>query len=478
MASAPLPFSLDRRVAAMLIAAAVGIGIAAGVQFSSAIGLMALIIAAAVAFLCSPLFLFGLYYGVSQFTAGVHVPYLPISLNQALFLATFLSLSRWLLMGQLIRPRGWALWSMLALTLFLTISALTGYSHELGRIAAKTVITLALMSLAISSTLNSPARIRQFCWAILLPTLANGAVAMAESIVNHGIFDRRPDFFHGFFRVNGVAPNSIVFAHICLFALPFALYLCRHSTHRWQRAMALLSAFFLLALTLRTFNRQSLLLMPILILGAAWLFRGALGKWMLIGVAAGAVIAGPVIIPTVIARLQTFSQLGTDASFRIRRDNMINALQLLKEDPLFGAGLGSFPDAWWHVRSFRTFYNQYEVTPRVQEVDMSFIRLAGETGWTGLLLNIAYYLAMTMYVWRMRRRIIHQSSAANSALIDYLSILLLAWLFFILTSAMQDTILYVRSWLMFGMTAGLSALCRSWFMAEEGEALPARMQIE
>ena len=325
----------------------------------------------------------------------------------------------------------------------------------------------------MASTLNSADRIRQFCWAILLPTVANAGVALAESMVNHGIFDRRPDYFHGFFRVNGVAPNSIVFAHICLFAFPFALYLCRHGRQRWQRAAALAASFFLLAMTLRTFNRQSLLLMPIIVVGAAWLFRGRLGRWMLIGVAVGALATGPVIVPTVIARLQTFGQLGTDASFQIRRDNMINSMQLLKAYPWFGAGLGSFPDAWWHTRSLKTFYNQYEVTPRAQEVDMSYVRIAAETGWVGLGLNLIFYFLMTFYVWLVRRTIIRESNTRFSPLADYLSILLLAWLFFLLTSAMQDTILYVRSWLMFGLTAGLSGLLGSRFVADERNHLPS-----
>ena len=466
MSSLPRINRLEPWLVAVGLALSIGVGTGMILQPRITVALVAAAISATTCFLCHPLLMFALYYGICQFTAGVHVPGLRVSLSRALYLATLTAWMRWALTGRVMLPKGWAIWPTLFLAVYLTWSALTGYSHELGRTAAKTVITLCVISLAMASTLTSQIRIRQLFWIIIIPTCCNALVGMAEAAVNHNIYGVTHGFVHGLVRINGVSPNSIVFAHMCLFAFPFAVYLARHSERRWQRAAALAAGALLLAAALRTFNRQSMLLMPIMVVGCAVLFRGKIGKWLLIGTAAGILITGPLVIPAVLARLKTFGQLSTDASWRIRKDNMTNSMQLLKAYPKFGAGLGSFPDAWWHTRSLNTYYNQYEVTPRVQEVDMSYVRLLAETGYVGFTLNICYYLLMTIYVIVMHLTV---RRLGIPHLRDFASLLLVAWFFFLLTSAMQDTALYLRTWFMMALTVYYAAIVQAAVRTRQSE---------
>ena len=404
---------------------------------------------AAIAFLLHPLAVFTIYYGLSLPTSAIELAGIPLSLNQICFLAFFASLARWAWTRRLAMPQGAPLWATVGLAAYYVGSALTGKSLEFGLVATKTTITLLAIALGAASIATSERRARQMSWAIVAPTLLSAFVAAAEAVVRHDIFGYRRDYFRGFFRVNGVSPNSVVFAFTCLFAFPFAVWLARHSRRERGRAAGLASAMFLLVISLATFNRQTLLMAPILVALAAWEFRGRLGRALLVSALAGAALVGPFLAPAALARLKQLKSLQSDWSFRLRQDNLRNSLQIFRHSPWFGCGLGSYPRAWWEVRSLDTFMLQYDWDWDTVEPDMSYVRLLAETGLVGLGLNLAFYGGMSGFLWRRGRRL---RALGRRSSAEFASAVLLTWAVFLIASAIQDTSLYLRTWLTFGLT--------------------------
>lgn len=399
--------------------------------------------------LLSPFLMFGLYYAISQTVVGLQLPFLPVSLNQMVFMAFLGAIARQTLDRKLRIPNSWPLWSMIALGSIMTLSALTGVSNELGRMTAKSIVTLSIVSVALALLIKSKAEVQLVFWAFLIPTMLNGAVGAVEAILNTGFFETKVHLAEGFFRINGVSPNSIVLAQSCLFALPMALYLARHGRNRLQHMAAVFCAGFLLAITARTFNFQNLIIAPVIVVSAAALFRGQLARRLLLGCAVAALLAVPFLFPIMNARLQRIHS-GTDESMRLRMDNAINAMQVYKSHPWFGAGLGSFPDAWWSVRSMDTYINQYEEIPRQQEVDQIYFLLLAETGIIGFAINIVFYLAMIAFIWRARAK--HRN---DPPVADFAAVLLIIWVQYLASGLTQDAIFHMRTWLLFGMSAAL-----------------------
>jgi O-antigen ligase len=441
---------MGRATALVGVCAALGVGLSLWPLWTLAA--LVPVLGLGLAFLCHPIAIFSVYYGLSLFTLGVRAPGFPLSLNQVFYLAFFGALLRWGLTRRLWLPRGWPLWATVALGTFLTGSAWCGGDEAAGRVAAKTAATLCVVSLAAAAVLTGQGRTRGLFWAIVAPTALSGFLALAEAAVGHDILGDARDYFGPLFRVNGFSPNAVVFAHTCMFALPFALWLARRGASRGERRLALGSAFFLLLLCVMTLNRQTLAMLGPIVLLAAWLFRGRLGRSLLLGAVLGAVVCGPVLVPAAARRMRTLSEFDSDPSFRIRRDNALNAWEIVKDRPWFGCGLGCYTEVWWETRSLETYYAQYEVDVRRQVPDMNYLRLAAETGLVGLGLNLLYYAAMMALVWRARRRAL---AAGRPAVADYASALLLGWAIFLLSSATQDTVLYLRTWLLFALSVPL-----------------------
>jgi len=192
---------------------------------------------------------------------------------------------------------------------------------------------------------------------------------------------------------------------------------------------------------------------PVLVALAAWEYRGRLGQAMLAGMVAGVLVLGPTVGPTVVSRLTQLGSVRTDMSYRIRRDNLINAIQIFRSRTWLGCGLGGFPRAWWKTRSLDTFIMQYDWDWEAVEPDMNYVRLLAETGAVGLGLNLAFYAAMALLLWR-RRRSLRSEGRRDEA--DFASAVLLTWALFLMASAIQDTSLYLRTWLTFGLTISFS----------------------
>ncbi|MCX7014006.1 MAG: O-antigen ligase family protein [Candidatus Sumerlaeota bacterium] len=403
----------------------------------------------AVVFLLHPVFTFALYYALSLRTAAIDLPGLPVSVNQVFFLVFFVSLARWAWTRRLARPRGWPFLATVALAGFYVVSALTGQSFSFGLNAAKTTITMFAIAVAVAAMAASPRVARQISWAVVLPTVFGGLVGAAEALLRRDIFGDAKDLFHGFFRINGLSPNAIVFAYTCLYAFPFGLFLARHSPRWIGRAAALGCALFLLVIPLATFNRQTWLFMPILVLLAIVMFRGALGRVLLVGALAAVLAFGPILGPPVVARFRNLKSFQTDWSFRQRQDYVINGLSVFHHFPWFGCGLGSYGPTWWQYHSPDTFMQQYAWMWEKYSPDLSYLRLLAETGAVGLALNLLYYAALTRFLWRRWRKLRAEGRRAEA---DLAAATLNTWALFLMGSAVQDTSLYLRTWMTFGLT--------------------------
>jgi O-antigen ligase len=92
---------------------------------------------------------------------------------------------------------------------------------------------------------------------------------------------------------------------------------------------------------------------------------------------------------------------------------------------------------------------QYDWDWDTVEPDMSYVRLLAETGLVGLGLNLAFYGGMSGFLWRRGRRL---RALGRRSSAEFASAVLLTWAVFLIASAIQDTSLYLRTWLTFGLT--------------------------
>jgi O-antigen ligase len=445
----------------LAVAAGAAVLVGAGFAFAPSAALIGSILLASFLFgmFVSPFLLFGLYYGISQTATSVRIPFVPVSLNQILFMAFLGAMaSRWLTATVKI-PRTWPFWAFITLAVLMTASAATGVSRELGLLTAKSIVTLSVVSASVALLATSLPKVRLVFWAFLIPTVLNGCVGMTEAVFNTGFFEMKLHFAQQYFRINGISPNSIDLAQACLFVFPMALYLARHGLERGERIAAGIVAAFLLLVVGRTFNLQNLLIVPVLVLAAAALFRGQMGRRIMVASIAAAILAGPFLIAPVSSRIERLATGEVDESMRLRQDNRANSMRVFRTYPLIGAGLGSYQDAWWPVRSMDTYYNQYEEIPRQQDVDFNYALLLAETGMLGFGIHLIFYISMIVMVWKLRRRAF---TNGQIPLQDFASVLLLLWLQYIVSGFTQDNIFHMRSWLIFAMSAALAQLIAAY----------------
>lgn len=420
------------------------------IRYFGQLGLMG-VGAAAFAVLCMathPLFPFTLYFA-ALFFADTKVPGLPLPMGQALGILFLLSFLSFVIRGHAMKLRSYFLPILTLTAIYFTIRAITGESAERSLIHFKYVLIYFVIALALASSLTTERALLALCWIIL--TLSAAAAV-------HGLWQAAEKDILGAFsghwsmanRVRGTAKNPIVFGWNMVFSFPFAFLLYAQLRSQWGRVLAMLLGLLCIFAATFTFNRQTYVLIALLAIMAVTMYRFEGRKLLVVGLAVLGVAAAATVLPLVIERMSTVSALTKDYSYLERRDSFLLGMEMFRQHPLFGVGLGSFPGVWKNYvpPDYPTFFVQYMAETELRYPDFGYLNLLAEGGLVGEVLFIMLLLTWIAGSWRYRKL---AAQAGDKLAQNLATTVLLLGVFMTLSSAIQDTFLYTRVWVAFAV---------------------------
>jgi len=424
-------------------------GCALVVYVGAQLGVLAL---AGVAFLlvCSfthPLVPFSLYFG-ALFFADTKLPGIPISINQILAPMFFVCAAAYAMRGKSL-PVKFGLLPLLSLTaLYFAVNGILGEDLENGLIYARYVIIYLILAVCLAISLSSERTILALGWIIVVLTTGAALHGYSEAFEKN-IFGSVANWGYQN-RVSGTAPNPIVFAWNMVYAFPFAFLLFSEMRSKYTRFLAVAMGILILGAAVLTFNRQTYVVIALILGLCIFLYsyrnRAALVSLMTIA----AIPAAFTVLPTVLKRLLTVTNIGKDYSFLERRDSYLIGIEMLKDSPVFGVGFGSYSKVWWDYlpEDYTTYFAQYRGGTNEKFMDMGMMAVLVETGVVGFLFFAAVLLYILTNTWKFRRKAI----AAKDRFAQNLSSTVIVVLaIFVATSFIQDTFLYARVWIFYGL---------------------------
>jgi O-antigen ligase len=413
--------------------------------------ILAALLVLAIFFLLGPFVGFLLYFPTT-FIQTIPIGTYPISLNQFAGLAFVFSWLSWTWRKKITVPKSRYLGLLFLVFLYFSVSALTGEDFEAGLLHFWYLTIYLLIAIVVGSMLKDEKTVKVFFWVALVVTFVSSCIGFVEFVFNVDLFEKSRAFWKGRFRINATAPNSIVFAYNSLYAFPFGYYLFSESRRNVPRFAALAIALFINVVALFTFNRQTMILIVIEFILAALLFINKYNKLFLTLLMIMAILGAPFLINMVFTRLETIMEVSRDYSVLRRRDAFLIGMEIIHKKPLFGIGFGSFPTTWSKYVSDTTFMLQYEKREK-RYPDFGYNQILSETGIVGLTIALAFfYLTMRLLVLKRKQGLAEQ----RREIANYASAMLVLMAVFLLASFIQDTFLYVRTWIMFGLILALS----------------------
>ncbi|MDD4278540.1 hypothetical protein GX645_06210 [Candidatus Sumerlaeota bacterium] len=396
-----------------------------------------------------PLIPFALYFPCLFFN-DLTWPGIPISPNQILGILFFVSWIAYFIRRRTIAISPSVSFFMFVATVLFAISAITGEDTERGIQHCRAVVTYFLMALGLAASMRSEKSIRALAWIITITTAAAALQGVYQAI-EKGIFMNFTGKWSDAVRVSGTAKNSIVYGWNLLYAFPFAFFLYTRHNSKLFKSLAIGLGIFTAIVALLTFNRQTFLLLAIVVLSTTLLFRYKNKKRTLMMVLVAAGIAVIAMFPMVISRLSTLGNIDRDPSYLERRDQILVAMEMFKEKPIIGIGLGSYPAVWKNhlPKDYSTYNMQYDYKTE-RYPDFGYVQLLAETGVVGLMLAIALMLMVLRRAIRVRRM---ADARDNIMAFNLASMIIALAIFWITSNFVQDTFLYVRMWFVLGLTA-------------------------
>lgn len=376
--------------------------------------------------LLGPLVAFLLYWATTYLI--VNPLAIPVSLNQIFGVLFFMSWAWWMLLGQGRWPATRWLAVLAAFFAFCFASAAFGDSTELGLVFARQVATYFLLILALATLLHTRRRVQTVIWIVIIFAALSALVGLVEYITSMEILQAHrnmnkvwlmPRLFSGQVRINGTLPNSIVFATFGLFALPFCYFVSTESRSVNVRLFVLLISLLVALTALLTHNRQTILQLGVVFILMLFLFRSRYRIFFALVVGLAIAIMAPIVLGTTLQRLQQ-GATGWDPSVIERRDKIMISAEILRQKPLFGVGLGSFPKSWDdYIVAGQLMWLFLEHT-EPQYPDMGYMQLLAETGAVGFALQIGLLLALCGRLWSERRRAIESEQSYKAGLCNLL----------------------------------------------------------
>ncbi len=413
--------------------------------------IIAALLTLTVFFLLGPFVGFLLYFPTTFFQT-IPIGTYPISLNQFAGLAFIISWISWTWRKKITIPRSRYLTLLVLISGYFALSALTGEDFEAGLTHFWYLGIYLLVAIVIGSMVKDERTVKIFFWLVLLVTFLSSCIGFIEFVFNTDLFEKSRAFWKGRFRINATAPNSIVFAYNSLYAFPFGYYLFSETRRNFPRFAALAIAVFINVIALFTFNRQTIILIMVQFVLVAILFKNKYTKIFLTLIVILSIVSAPFLITKVFTRLGTITEISRDYSILTRRDGFLIGMEILRNKPLFGIGFGSFPTTWPSYLPDNTYLLQYDKLGK-HYPDFGYNQILSETGIVGLTIALVFFCLTLRILFMMRREGINKQ---RRDLANYASALLVLMAVFLIASFIQDTFLYVRTWIMFGMILALS----------------------
>ncbi len=413
--------------------------------------IIAALLTLSVFFLLGPFVGFLLYFPTTFFHT-IPIGTYPISLNQFAGLAFIISWISWTWRKKITIPRSRYLTLLVLISGYFALSALTGEDFEAGFAHFWYLAIYLLVAIVIGSMVKDERTVKIFFWLVLLVTFLSSCIGFIEFVFNTDLFEESRAFWKGRFRINATAPNSIVFAYNSLYAFPFGYYLFSETRRNFPRFAALIIALFINVIALFTFNRQTIILIMVEFVLVAILFKNKYTKIFLTLIVILGIVSAPFLITKVFTRLGTIMEISRDYSVLTRRDAVLIGMEMLRNKPLFGIGFGSFPTTWPSYLPDDTYLLQYDKLGK-HYPDFGYNQILSETGIVGLTIALVFFYLTLRILFMMRREGINKQ---RRDLANYASVLLVLMAVFLIASFIQDTFLYVRTWIMFGMILALS----------------------
>ena len=397
-------------------------------------------------FLLGPIVGFTLYF-ITTFFRGLFVPGMPVSLNQIAGVMFVLSWMNWMFREKVRLPRGREIICLTILSLYFLINCMAAEDFKEGLFHAWYIGIFYFIALALGSLISSSHHFRLFFWIILVASAMSAMLGAFEFVTGRDILTKSTALWMGRVRINGAAPNAIVFAYQLLYAFPLGYCLFSEEKSLAPRFLALGLSLFVTFVAILTFNRQTILLVGLIYFLSAQLFKNRYAKIFMGAVLLIFLLVSPYILHTIWLRLQTIGRFKEDKSLTLRMDGLKVGMQIVRKHPLMGLGLGCYHIMWWkYLPPGKTKTLQFmKVTPRYP--DMGYNQLLSEGGLIGFGLAVTFFILLLASLWKKRKQAL---ALEDRGLVNIYSALLILLIIFLLSSMIQDTFLYVRTWTMFG----------------------------
>ncbi len=401
-----------------------------------------------VALFTHPLVVFAVYFGLLFFKETI-IPGLPVSLNRVAAPMFFLSTLVYAIRGKTLPLRFNLLPLLSAVVLYFVISGLTSEHFENGVLYARYAVVYLILAVCVALVLTSERTVYAFSWIIVLLTSAAAVHGLYEAM-DKNLLNVVGNFWGSSKRVSGTAANSVVFGWNLLYAFPFAFFLFAQMKSASARLLALGLGMLILAVATFTFNRQTYVMMAAIV-GLCALLYTYRNRVIFLGVIA---VMGGVgaftVLPLVLRRMLTVTELTRDYSFLERSDSYKMAFEMIRENPLTGVGFGAYSKVWWNYipADYSTYFAQYKGPVIPKAMDMGMMSILAETGFIGFFLFVGWMLVLGIFVWRRRREAIRAEDrfAKNLA-----TTVLVVQVFFVMSAFIQDNFLYTRIWVLYGV---------------------------
>ena len=389
-----------------------------------------------------------LLYFPTTFFLGIPLPGIPLSLNQIMGILFVISWTSWLARGKAVLEKSRHTFFLSVLVIYFVINCFFAEDLDSGLYHLRYLLIDFFLAVAIASMLRKQSHFHFLFWIILIFTLGSALLGAFELVTGIDVFTKSGTKWMGRLRINGAAPNAIVYAHQLTFSLPLGYYLFCEAKSFSIRFFALAISIFITLIALFTFNRQTIIIVLILYFLIALVYKNRYSKILLGMIISILLISSPIVVHQMWSRLRTIGSIKRDRSLAFRLDGIQVGLEVLRRKPLMGIGLGSYPTTWHkYLPPGKGRQIQYFKGEKIYP-DLCYNQLISEGGIIGFSLAILFFFSLLIRVWRMRQEALQ---GKQREVINLYSALLTSLIIFLFSCAIQDTFLYVSTWVMFGL---------------------------